>query len=43
MADRVFARAGLAADLAAAGVPFAPFRDFFDIRRDLEGPAIVAA
>jgi 2-hydroxy-3-keto-5-methylthiopentenyl-1-phosphate phosphatase len=30
-ADRVFATAGLAAHLESKGVPYEPFRDFFDI------------
>ena len=35
-ADVAFARASLATYLAAAGVPFTPFDDFFDVRRGLQ-------
>ena len=35
MADVVFARAGLADDLAAQGLPFLPLEDFHQVRRDM--------
>ncbi len=35
MADLVFARAHLARDLSAAGVPFVPFDDFVQVREAL--------
>ncbi|MBA3412526.1 MAG: hypothetical protein H0T09_02445, partial [Actinobacteria bacterium] len=34
--DRVFAIRGLAAYLKSEGIPYEPFRDFFDIARALE-------
>lgn len=43
LADLVFARAHLARDLAAAGVPFVPFEDFVEVRERLESPSILAA
>ena len=36
MADLVFARAHLARDLSAAGVPFVPFDDFVQVREALQ-------
>jgi 2-hydroxy-3-keto-5-methylthiopentenyl-1-phosphate phosphatase len=43
MADVVFARAHLARDLAADGVPFLPFEDFHEVRRALEARTTLAA
>jgi 2-hydroxy-3-keto-5-methylthiopentenyl-1-phosphate phosphatase len=43
MADLVFARADLARDLAAEGVPFLPFEDFHEVRERLEAPTSIAA
>jgi 2-hydroxy-3-keto-5-methylthiopentenyl-1-phosphate phosphatase len=43
LADLVFARAHLARDLAAAGIPFVPFEDFVEVRERLESPSILAA
>jgi 2-hydroxy-3-keto-5-methylthiopentenyl-1-phosphate phosphatase len=37
--DRVFATKGLARYLDAAGVPYEPFEDFFDILRVIDGAA----
>ena len=42
-ADVVFARAHLARDLAAAGVPFIPFEDFDEVRERLRAGRILAA
>jgi 2-hydroxy-3-keto-5-methylthiopentenyl-1-phosphate phosphatase len=39
-ASRVFARDGLAEYLAAEGVPFQPFEDFYDVERSLAGGAV---
>ena len=41
LATRVFARDGLATYLEQKGVPFAPFEDFYDVSRALEGDAVV--
>ena len=43
MADLVFARAHLARDLTADGVPFLPFEDFHEVRRALEARTTLAA
>jgi 2-hydroxy-3-keto-5-methylthiopentenyl-1-phosphate phosphatase len=43
LADLVFARADLARDLAAGGVPFVPFEDFVEVREHLESAAPIAA
>jgi 2,3-diketo-5-methylthio-1-phosphopentane phosphatase len=43
MADLVFARADLARDLAADGLPFVRFEDFVEVRERLEAPSILAA
>jgi 2-hydroxy-3-keto-5-methylthiopentenyl-1-phosphate phosphatase len=43
MADVVFARAHLARDLTANGVPFLPFEDFHEVRRALEARTTLAA
>ena len=43
MADLVFARADLARDLAADGVPFIPFDDFVEVRERLEAASSLAA
>jgi len=40
-ARRVFARDGLAAHLAARGVPFERFEDFYDVGRALAGGAVL--
>ena len=40
-ASRVFARDGLARYLAAEGVPFEPFEDFYDVARAIDGGAVV--
>jgi 2-hydroxy-3-keto-5-methylthiopentenyl-1-phosphate phosphatase len=37
LADRVFARRGLARYLDDRGVPYEPFEDFFDVARSLNG------
>jgi HAD superfamily phosphoserine phosphatase-like hydrolase len=42
-ADLVFARAHLARDLTAAGVPFLPFEDFDEVRERLRAGRILAA
>jgi 2-hydroxy-3-keto-5-methylthiopentenyl-1-phosphate phosphatase len=42
-ADLVFARAHLARDLAAAGVPFVPFEDFDEVLGRLRAGRILAA
>ena len=42
-ADLVFARAHLARDLTAAGVPFVPFEDFDEVRERLEAIRTLAA
>jgi 2-hydroxy-3-keto-5-methylthiopentenyl-1-phosphate phosphatase len=42
-ADLVFARADLARDLAADGVPFVPFEDFVEVREHLESASSLAA
>ena len=42
-ADLVFARAHLARDLTAAGVPFVPFEDFDEVRERLEALRTLAA
>lgn len=39
-AARLFARDGLARYLAAEGVPFEPFEDFYDVERALAGGAV---
>ena len=41
LADRVFARAGLAAYLEREGVPFEPFDDFLDVAAALDGGGAV--
>ena len=43
MAEVVFARAHLARDLAADGVPFVPFEDFHEVREALEARTTLAA
>jgi len=43
IADVVFARAHLARDLTADGVPFLPFEDFYEVRRALEARTTLAA
>jgi 2-hydroxy-3-keto-5-methylthiopentenyl-1-phosphate phosphatase len=43
MADMVFARAHLARDLVADGVPFVPFEDFHEVREALEARTTMAA
>lgn len=43
MADVVFARAHLARDLTAAGVPFVPFEDFVEVREWLQAAVARAA
>ena len=43
MADIVFARAHLARDLTADGVPFVPFEDFHQVREELEARTTLAA
>jgi 2-hydroxy-3-keto-5-methylthiopentenyl-1-phosphate phosphatase len=43
MADVVFARAHLARDLTADGVPFLPFEDFHEVREALEARTTLAA
>ena len=43
MADVVFARAGLARDLAIDGVPYTPFEDFDEVREELESRSTLAA
>jgi 2-hydroxy-3-keto-5-methylthiopentenyl-1-phosphate phosphatase len=43
MADLVFARAHLARDLTAEGVPFLPFEDFHEVRQALEARTTLAA
>lgn len=42
-ADLVFARGHLARDLEAAGLPFRPFGDFFDVLAGLRAPGALAA
>ncbi len=37
LADRVFARRGLARYLESRAVPYEPFEDFFDVARSLDG------
>ena len=43
MADLVFARAHLARDLSAAGIPFVPFDDFTEVREWLQSARSQAA